>query len=85
METNKILQQEIFNIIESQIRDKKPPETKQAYERLIKSGFGRTDAKKHIGQCVAVELFNVMKYHKPFDEKRYIQNLLKLPKEPFGD
>jgi hypothetical protein len=83
MKPNKILQKQIFQIVDNQIRDNKPPETKQTYDRLIKIGYSNTDAKKYIGQCVAVEVFNIMKHHQPFDEKRYVKNLLNLPKEPF--
>lgn len=83
METNKVLQHAILTTVDNQIRDEKPPETKQTFERLVKSGYSKTDAKKYIGQCVAIEIFNVMKHHQPFDEKRFIKNLLNLPKEPF--
>jgi hypothetical protein len=44
---------------------------------------GATDGKNYIGECVSAELFNIMKHHEPFNEKRYIKNLLNLPKEPF--
>lgn len=83
MKPNKILQREIFNTVDNQIKDGNPPETKQTYERLIQSGISSIDAKKYIGQCIAVEIFNIMKYHQPFDKKRYVQNLLNLPNEPF--
>ena len=83
METNKILHRQIMNIIDNQIRDEDPPETKQTLERLVEAGHSKTDAKKYIGQCIAVELFNVMNKQQPFDEKRYIKNLMNLPKEPF--
>ena len=83
MKTNKILQQQIFEIIDNQIREEKPRETKQTFDRLLKSGYSNTDTKKCIGQCVPVELFNIMNQQQPFDEKRYVQNLMKLPKEPF--
>jgi len=36
-----------------------------------------------IGQCIAVELFEVMKLKKPDDESRYVKNLKLLPKERF--
>ena len=36
-----------------------------------------------IGQCLAVELFDVLKNRKPYNNARYIKNLLALPKEPF--
>ena len=83
MKENKILQQIIFDIIENQVRDANPPETKQTLERLLQSGYSEADTKKYIGQCVAVELFHVMNHQQPFNEKRYVQNLLNLPKEPF--
>ena len=83
MKTNKIVHDQIIGIVANQIREGKPPETKQTYDRLVKSGYSGTDAKKYIGQCVAVELFNIMKHKVPFDEKRYVQNLLNLPGEPF--
>ena len=83
MKSNEIIREQIFEIVDNQIRDGKPPETKQTYYRLVKMGYNDIDAKKYIGQCVAVEIFNIMKHHKPFDEKRYVQNLLNLPKEPF--
>lgn len=36
-----------------------------------------------IGQCLAVELFDVLKYGKPYNNERYFSNLKALPKEPF--
>ena len=83
MATNEILREQIFNIIENQISDNDPPETNLTLNRLIKMGYNDINVKKMIGQCVAVELFNIMKHGKPFDEKRYIKNLHQLPKEPF--
>ncbi|MGN6602610.1 MAG: hypothetical protein ACTHK8_09175 [Ginsengibacter sp.] len=82
MKPNKMLQQAIFEIIENQVRDGDPPETKQTLKRLQQSGYNEIDAKKYIGQCVAVELFHIMNHQQPFNEKRYVQNLLNLPKEP---
>lgn len=83
METNEILREQIFEIIKNQIRDNDPPETKITYNRLIKNGFDDFQARQLTGQCLAVELFDVMKFGKPYNNERYIQNLLALPKEPF--
>lgn len=83
MKTNKILRDQIFEIIKNQIRNNNPPETNFTYQRLIDSGYNDFETKQLIGQCVAVEIFNIMKHSKPFDEKRYIRNLKQLPKEPF--
>ena len=83
METNEIMREQIFEIIKNQMNENNPPETNKAFNRLIKNGYGEYEAKQLIGQCVAVELFNVLKHKKPFDEKRYSKNLNNLPKEPF--
>jgi hypothetical protein len=83
MKHNEILRDQIFEIIRNQIKDNDPPETKITYNRLIKQGYSDFETKQLIGQCIAVELFQVLKFQKPFDEKRYIKNLNNLPKEPF--
>jgi hypothetical protein len=37
-----------------------------------------------IAQCIAVELYDAIKHGKQFNEKRYLKNLMQLPKKPFG-
>jgi len=83
MKPNLKLRDNIFEIIDNQIKNNDPPETALTFERLKKGGFDDFTAKQLIGQCVAVEIYNVMKYKKPFDEERYVKNLKNLPKEPF--
>ena len=83
MRTNKILREQIFEIIKNQLRDNDPPETKTTYDRLIKNGFDDFQTRQMIGQCLAVELFDVVKFGKPYNNERYIKNLKALPKEPF--
>ncbi|PKG42858.1 hypothetical protein [Psychroflexus sp. MES1-P1E] len=83
METNEKLREQIFEIIKNQLRDNEPPETKSTYNRLIRKGFDDMQIRQMIGQCLAVELFDVMKFRKPYNNARYIKNLLALPKEPF--
>jgi hypothetical protein len=50
---------------------------------LQKLGFDDFQTRQMIGQCLAVELFDVMKNRKPFNNQRYTKNLLALPEEPF--
>jgi len=85
MESNEIIREQIFEIIKNQIELNSPPETTQTLHRLIDSGYSDQDARILIGQCLAVELFNILKHKKPFQEDRYISNLKKLPEEPFDD
>ncbi len=83
MKPNEKLRDEIFKIIKNQLDANDPPETKITYNRLIRSGYNEFEANQLIGQCVAIEIFDVLKHKKPFDESRYIKNLRQLPKEPF--
>ncbi|MDD4148940.1 MAG: DUF1841 family protein [Bacteroidales bacterium] len=83
MEINTKIREQIFEIINNQIKDNNPPETKATFIRLQKQGFDELQIRQMIGQCLAVELFDAMKFGKPYDNERYIKNLLALPKEPF--
>ncbi|MGS0526431.1 hypothetical protein ACU8V7_16000 [Zobellia nedashkovskayae] len=83
METNEILRNQIFEIIKNQLKDNNPPETKITLDRLRDQGFDDSQARQMIGQCISVELFQIMKTSEPYNNARYIKNLEKLPKEPF--
>jgi hypothetical protein len=72
------LQRAILEIVENQIRENEPPETKETFERLLKKGYSEEDAKKLIGTAVVTEIFHVLKRRSPYDEKRYIEALKKL-------
>lgn len=83
MEVNYELRDQIFQIIKNQIKANNPPETKQTFDRLRKMGYDKFVTKQLIGQCIALELWDVMKNQNPFDEERYIKNLKNLPEDPF--
>ena len=83
MESNEIIRKQIFEIIANQRRANEPKETNLAFKRLVKLGYTEYEAKQLIGQCVAVEIYDAIKYGKPYDNDRYIRHLNKLPKEPF--
>ena len=85
MESSEIMREQIFEVINNQISDNNPPETRSTFQRLMKLGYSEFETKQLIGQCVAVELFKVIKNQEPFDENRYVKNLKNLPKEPFDD
>lgn len=83
MEINEIMRDQIFEILENQIKSNTPPETKTTYNRLRKEGFDDFETKQLIGQCISVEIFEVLKSGEPYNNKRYIKNLNKLPNKPF--
>lgn len=72
----------IFEIVENQLRDGTPPETKQTFERLVASGHSVEEAKRLIGVLVSYEIFDILKHQKPFNQARFVNRLRRLPKLP---
>lgn len=83
METKDKIRDQIFEIIENQLRENNPPETKQTYDRLISEGFAELETRKMIGQCLSLEMFEVIKFRRKYNNTRYIENLKNLPQKPF--
>jgi len=73
----------ILEVINSQMRDNDPPETKQTFDRLQKEGFPKEEALKLIGYVVASEVFTVLKENRSYDKAKYISALNALPKLPW--
>ncbi len=82
MEINKELRDLIIEVVENQIDADDPVEAKIKYNRLVALGYSDFETKQLIGQCVAVEIYDVMKEQKPFNKARYVKNLNQLPKAP---
>ena len=83
MEENEILREQILEIVNNQLNDINPPETKITFDRLKEEGFNDFQTRQMIGACVAVEIFDVIKSGKPYNNDRYIKKLNKLPEEPY--
>ena len=77
------LREAILEVINNQMRDNDPPETKQAFLRLHKEGFSKEETLKLIGYVVASEVFTVLKENRPYDNEKYIEALKALPKLPW--
>lgn len=75
----------IFEVIENQIRDNDPREVRQTLERLLSEGQTEDEAMKLIGCAMAVEIFEIIKHQKPFNQARYVENLSKLPEMPWEE
>jgi peroxiredoxin family protein len=73
----------ILSVVENQIRDGNPPETKTTLERLQSQGIPRPEAVRLIACAVSTEIFEVLKHKEPFNEKRFVSNLNKLPTLPW--
>lgn len=71
-----------MEIVENQIRDGTPPETRKTLERLKSEGISEENARIYIGQAVCVEVWDTLTNKKEFDMERYVRNLKALPAEP---
>ncbi len=73
----------MIEAVENQIRDNKPPETRETLERLMTIGESRENAMRYIASALSVEIFEALKNKTPYDEERYLKNLKNLPKLPY--
>ena len=80
--TNPHLKAAFMEIVENQIRDGDPPETRKTLERLTSQDISDDDARIYIGQAVCVELWDIMRNNKEFNMERFLRNLKNLPNEP---
>jgi hypothetical protein len=80
---NPRLRATILRVVEDQLRSNDPPETGQAFARLVQEGHSKDDAKRLIACVVANEIFQVMKRKEPFNRQRFTQGLAQLPEMPW--
>lgn len=71
-----------MDVVDNQIRNDDPPETRQTFNSLISHGISEEDAKIYIGQAVCVEIWDIMRNRKEFNKERFVRNLKRLPEEP---
>lgn len=68
-----------LEVVNTQIRDNNPPETKQTLDRLISEGFSEKEAKQLIAVVAVSEIYTIQKNKEEFDLARYIAALNRLP------
>jgi len=82
---NPILQAALDDVLDTQLRDGDPPETRATLERLLGEGVDQEEARRLIGCVIAAEIVAVMKSNKPFDRDRFVGRLETLPEMPWLD
>jgi hypothetical protein len=80
---NPLLRKAILEVVENQLRDATPPETRSTLERLMKEGHSRDQAVEFIACAVSTEIFDVLKSNQPYQEACYVEALRKLPTMPW--
>ena len=76
---NPALTAAILAVVDQQLRDQRPPETRRTFERLVALGYAPEDARRLIGNVVAQEIFAVTQRGEVYNEQRYIAALQGLP------
>ena len=85
MKGNERLNKAILEVVDNQLRDLDPPETKETFDRLIEQGYSKEQARTLIGFVVASEIFDILKYMKPYNHERYVAALRRLPELPIDE
>ena len=80
---NPYLRRAILEVVENQLRDGTPPETRATLERLMAEGCSREEAVRLVACVVTSEIFDVMKNKEPYNESRYLAALRALPRLPW--
>lgn len=69
----------IFQIVEDQLRDNDPPETKETFDRLLSQGYSRMQCIDLIARVVGLEIYDTLKEKRPFNRSRFVERLKGLP------
>ena len=80
MDDPKTIRSAIFEVIENQMRDGTPPETKETYDRLLSEGYSKEETMKYIACVVSLEIFGVLKEKRTYNNDSYVNSLKALPK-----
>jgi hypothetical protein len=80
--SNPRLKAAFLEVVDNQIKDNDPPETRETLDRLKAQGISEQDARLYIGQVVCVEVWDIMKNKTVFNLQRFLRNLKNLPDEP---
>jgi hypothetical protein len=82
---NPVLRAAILEVVDNQLRDGDPPETRITLERLMADGLSQKEARELIACVVSTEIFDVLKSGQPYQEERYVAGLRALPRLPWED
>jgi len=69
----------ILQGVRDQIQSPESPYVKEHYERLRKKGIPEEEVMKMLGAVLAVELWELNKHNRSFNESEYIKTLERLP------
>ena len=80
---NPVLRAAILEVVDNQLRDGTPPETRATLKRLMADGIPEREARELIACVASTEIFDVLKSGQPYQEERYLAGLRALPRLPW--
>lgn len=83
MQKNPKLKKIILQIVDHQLQDNDPPETKETLQRLIQEGCEEDRAKELIGCVVTTVIYDVLKNEQKYNRPKYVEALNKLQQLPW--
>ncbi|HDP98305.1 MAG TPA: DUF1841 family protein [bacterium] len=81
--SNPYAKQAILEVVENQLKQNDPPETRETLNRLIQEGYSAPEAKEFIATVLVAHMFDMLKNNRPYDNSKYIKDLANLPKLPW--
>jgi len=77
-----MLRRAFLRVVEVQLEDGNPPETRETLDRLMRLGYSEAAARKLIASAVAAAVWRVQGARQADDAAAYIRDLAALPKLP---
>ena len=82
VEANPQLAAAILAIVDTQLREGRPAETRATFNRLVDTGYTPEGARQLIAHVVVREIFTVMARGEQYDTARFVAALQRLPALP---
>ena len=73
----------LFEAIENQMKEDEPRETKATFHRLLAAGYSRKETMKLLVCVLLVELNDMLRENRIYDEASYVEKLKALPRLPW--
>jgi hypothetical protein len=75
----------IMEVLDNQLRENNPPETRATYERLKQAGINEEETRRLLACAIAAEIFDILTNKEAFDLARFTKKLSTLPEMPWMD
>ena len=72
-----------LQVVDNQLRQREPPETKATYDRLLAAGHSDAEARRLIAAVLSSEMFTMMKDKRSYSRSHYARMLRRLPQMPW--